>query len=105
MRRWLTEVGHKLVWQRIPRKTRRALLFSAAGLLAPAITPRAALSSPYIVVGALRTASGLGESARLCHDALKALGLPVYGIDVGPMLMQSDDAVPFEYADGRDLNG
>src|SRR5215813_10551290 len=96
---------HKEVWQRFPRGARRALLFSFAQALAPAITGGVRLSPPLIVVGALKTASGLGQSARLCHDALKALGLSVYGVDVGPMLMQSDDAVPFEYADGRHLNG
>jgi len=96
---------HKKVWQRFPRGARRALLFSFAEALAPATTGGRRLSLPLIVVGALKTASGLGQSARLCHDALKALGLPVYGVDVGPMLMQSDDAVPFEYADGRHLNG
>ena len=96
---------HKEVWQRLPRGARRELLFSFAQVLAPTITGGVRLSPPLIVVGALKTASGLGQSARLCHDALKALGLPVYGVDVGPMLMQSDDAVPFEYADGRHLNG
>ena len=33
-------------------------------------------------------ASGLGESARLCHDALKQTNLPVYGIDLTEWLMQ-----------------
>ena len=40
-----------------------------------------------IVVGSLNTSSGLGQSARLCHDALQDLGLPTYGIDIGPGLM------------------
>jgi glycosyltransferase involved in cell wall biosynthesis len=105
MLRSLLRDVHKAVWQRLPRGARRALLFSIAGTLAPAITGGMRLSPPLIVVGALKTASGLGQSARLCHDALKALGLPVYGVDVGPMLMQPDDAVPFVYSDGRHLNG
>ena len=81
------------------------MLFSAAGLLAPAITRRAELGAPFIVVGALRTASGLGESARLCHDALKVMGLPVYGIDIGSALRHHDASVPFEFEDGRQLTG
>ena len=104
MKKKLLDAGHRLVWQRIPRETRRAMLFSAARLLAPVITPRAQPAAPFIIVGALRAATGLGESARLCHDALKVLGLPVYGVDIGSVLRQQD-GVPFEFEDGRQLTG
>ncbi len=60
---------------------------------------------PIVVVGALGAASGLGQSARLCHDALKAAGLPVYGIDLSDALMQSRDGVKFSFVPGNALAG
>jgi glycosyltransferase involved in cell wall biosynthesis len=56
---------------------------------------------PVIVAGALRNASGLGESARLCHDALKPSGPPVFGIDLTVGLMQPLDHPDFAFTDGR----
>jgi glycosyltransferase involved in cell wall biosynthesis len=53
----------------------------------------------------LRTASGLGESARLCHDALKATGYEVFGVDLTSDLMQAFDYPEFAFADGRDVAG
>lgn len=94
---------HQHLWQRLPRAWRREALFRATALAAPKPTIACAAGLPIIVVGALKTASGLGQSARLCHDALKAAGLPVYGIDVTQLLMQVLDAPDFAYADGRDL--
>ena len=96
----LISLVHRAAWQRLPRSLRRSVVFSLADLLAPSISQgRSTERGPIIVIGALRTASGLGESARLCHDALKILGVPVFGIDIGPTLMQSDD-VDFEWPDG-----
>ena len=105
MRSTLVSIMHRAVWQRLPRSLRRSALFSLADLLAPRISESCRAAGPIIVVGPLRTASGLGESARLCHDALKILGLPVFAIDVAPILMQSDDGVEFEFADGRLVAG
>lgn len=105
MTRSLREGLHRHVWRRLPRAVRRSLLFSGAHLIAPRITTSAMLSAPVIVVGALRTASGLGESARLCHDAIKALGVPVFGIDIAAQLMQPVDDVAFDFTDGRHLVG
>ena len=96
---------HRAVWQRLPRRFRRAALFRVASMIAPRINQDAPLALPLIVVGSLNTASGLGQSARLCHDALQTLGLPTYGIDIGPGLMQPDDGVRFIHADGRGLTG
>jgi glycosyltransferase involved in cell wall biosynthesis len=73
--------------------------------MAPRPSYKAIAKLPIIVVGALRTASGLGESARLCHDALKAGGLPVFGIDLTAALMQPDDYTSFAFADGHALQG
>ena len=50
-------------------------------------------------------ASGLGESARLCHDALKQTNLPVYGIDLTEWLMQPTDFPDYSFIDGRSLEG
>jgi len=60
---------------------------------------------PFVVAGALRTASGLGESARLCHDAMKASAAPVFGIDITADLMQPRDGPDFDFAGGRDVDG
>ena len=105
MRQTLIDAGHRLVWQQLPRDLRRSLLFSTSSLLAPSISRKAALAAPFIVVGALRSATGLGESARLCLEALKVLGMPVYGIDIGPALMQPEANVAVEFEDGRHLMG
>lgn len=74
-------------------------------LIAPRPSPGAQASSPVIVVGALRTASGLGQSARLCHDALKAAGFDVYGVDLTATLRQPRDCPNFAFADGSALLG
>ena len=63
------------------------MLWRATAFLAP--RPGAASAvAPLLVAGAMRTSSGLGESARLCYQALVAQGLRSAAIDVGPMLMQ-----------------
>ena len=67
---------HRAIWQRLPRQFRRAALFRVASIIAPRINQDAPFAPPLIVVGSLKTASGLGQSARLCHDALRALELP-----------------------------
>lgn len=96
---------HSHIWQRLPRTLRRSALFHATALAAPKASPGIKAAFPIIVVGALRTASGLGQSARLCHDALKAAGLPVYGIDVTSLLMQVEDFPDFAFRDGRQITG
>ena len=95
---------HRHVWQRLPQQPRRTVLFYGAALAAPRPSPEADPALPLIVVGNFRSASGLGESARLCHDALKAAELPVFGIDLTSVLMQPDD-LGFDYADGRGIIG
>lgn len=59
--------------------------------IAPLPQDSARRVAPIIVAGAFRTASGLGESARLCHAALASAGLPVYGIDLTTELLQPVD--------------
>jgi glycosyltransferase involved in cell wall biosynthesis len=84
---------------------RRQLLFSTAALVAPRPTDGAKAREPIIVAGALRTASGLGEAARLSFDALRLAGGDVYGIDLSADLMQPVDAPKFDFANGQDLIG
>lgn len=93
------------IWRRVPRKTREALLCRVATWFAPTITPLAVAKEPIIVVGLLRTATGLGAAARACHDALKAAGLRVYGVDL--TLFSAHDAIltNFAFEDGREVVG
>lgn len=96
---------HRNVWQRLPRSWRREGLFRAAGLLASRPTIGARAAQPLIVAGAARTASGLGESARLCHMALKASGARVCGVDLTKALMQPTDAPGFACTGITELEG
>ena len=82
---------HRRIWQRLPRGLRRAVLLNATSLLAPRPDPDAAPVPPVFVVGYFRTASGLGESARLCDAACRALGLDTHSIDLSPDHMQPID--------------
>lgn len=94
---------HRHLWQKLPRQHRRAALFRAASLSAPRIAPKARACEPIIVVGTFRSASGLGESARLCRDALLAAGLGVHSIDITASMMQSEDLLD-EHSSQTDLN-
>ena len=96
---------HRRLWPLLPRGLRRSALFYATARAAPRPAPDTRAALPIVVAGALRTLSGLGESARLCHDALLAAGLPVYGIDLTAGLMQPDDHPGWSFADGRSLEG
>lgn len=105
MRKRILKFSHLHVWRRLPRGARRAALLRGSALIAPRPTLDAKAAAPIIVVGPLRAASGLGQGARACHDALKKAGLPVYGVDLTRALMQDDDYSGFEFADGRNLIG
>lgn len=101
----LKQTLHRHLWQRLPYQWRRSALFHASSLLAPRPTASAIPKPPVILAGPLRTASGLGQAARLCHDALKAAAeYPVFGVDLTSVLMQPKD-VEFAFADGRDHRG
>jgi glycosyltransferase involved in cell wall biosynthesis len=60
---------------------------------------------PIIVVGCLRSATGLGQSARLSYQALRSENVDVYGIDVSAPLMQPVDIPDFSFRDGRSIYG
>ncbi len=105
MRRQILKFAHLHLWRRLPRSARRAALLHLSSWLAPRITAESKALAPIIVVGPLRAASGLGEGARACHDALKRAGLPVYGIDLTRTLLYDDDYTDFTFNDGRELIG
>lgn len=62
-------------------------------LAAPARTPRellAAKAGPIVVAGLFRTASGIGESARSCADALEEAGIAHLCVDLSAAFNQVD---------------
>jgi len=78
-------------WRWLPRDLRRKALYGALDLTAPRATPFARLKpGPLIVGGQLTTASGLGESARLCLDALRTLGWDAGHADISRLFLRSD---------------
>jgi len=92
---------HRRLWQSLPQRWRRRVLFRLAGALAPLPGPRPApAAGPIYVAGALSTASGLGEAARLGLAALRASGCDVRAIDLSAALMQdgriADYPIPAE---------
>ena len=60
---------------------------------------------PIVVVGCFCSATGVGESARLCYQALRIGGVDVYGIDVSRVLMHPTDLADFDFRDGRSIRG
>jgi len=101
----LKQILHRLVWQRLPHRLRRQVLFRVSTIAALKPSPDARPSTPLIVVGPLRTASGIGQAARLCYQALQQAGLDVRGIDLTQALMQPLDHTSFEWLDGRSCQG
>lgn len=73
-------------------------------LAAPRPCDDAQPNEPLIVVGPLRTASGIGQAARLCYEALRRAGFDVRGIDLTKTLMHPVDHT-FEWIDGRSCHG
>lgn len=101
----LIRFAHRGLWRKLPRKLRRNLLLIGASAAAPRVVREVRAKGPVIVVGRLCNASGLGGVARACHDALKAEGIEVYGIDISRVLMCELDFPDFEFEDGRGLVG
>jgi glycosyltransferase involved in cell wall biosynthesis len=89
----LPSVGSFLhsTWRLLPRDLRRGALYGALDLTAPRASSAASLKpGPLIVGGQLTTASGLGESARLCLTALRDLGWNAGHADVSRFFLRSD---------------
>jgi glycosyltransferase involved in cell wall biosynthesis len=93
------------IWTQLPRRTRRSALFRLTALAAAKPSPDARPGEPIIVVGCLRSATGLGQSARLCYEALDAAGLDVYGVDVSSVLMQPLNLSNYIFRDGHSVRG
>jgi glycosyltransferase involved in cell wall biosynthesis len=67
------------------------VLYSAIDVVAPRATPTERLRpGPVIVGGQLTTASGLGESARLCLDALRRFGWDAGHLDISHLFLRAD---------------
>jgi glycosyltransferase involved in cell wall biosynthesis len=96
---------HRVLWQRLPRHARRAVLTGATRRLAPRPDRSAQPAEPIIIAGALRSSTGLGQSARLCYRALEAAGYDVRGIDMSVLFMQPTDLPGFTYRDGAGHEG
>lgn len=79
--------AHRL-WRLLPPQHRRQLISTVTTWLAPRPgLPPATIAAPGLaVVGELSRASGLGEAARVSLAALKPLGIPAYGVDIGSLL-------------------
>jgi glycosyltransferase involved in cell wall biosynthesis len=70
---------------------RRKLLYGAIDLVAPKAEPAWRLrAGPVTVGGVLSTANGLGESARLCLEALRAIGWNAGHLDVSSLFLRPD---------------
>lgn len=88
MRATVMGLLHTQIWQRLPYGLRRAALFRTASALAPRFAPGAMAGPPFTVVGAFRASSGLGASARLCLEALRATGVKATALDITAALRQ-----------------
>ncbi len=92
----LSKVLHKL-WRALPREFRRKALYGVIDVIAPRATALSRLRpGPLAIGGQLSTASGLGESARLCLDAVRALGWEAHHVDVSAFFLRPDlpDPIP-----------
>jgi glycosyltransferase involved in cell wall biosynthesis len=85
----LIDWAHRHLWQSLPRRWRRRGVELVGSALAPRPDPRPKRAvAPFYVAGALSTASGLGESARLCLKTLGAAGYDARGIDLSDAFRQ-----------------
>ncbi len=71
-------------WRALPRGPRRAALLRSAALLAPRPDRNPPPAAPgCAVAGELDRASGIGEGARLCLEALERAGVPCWPVRPG----------------------
>ena len=75
------------LWRGLPTGFRRRLLARATGWVAPRPTPQVGPATPGIAIaGEFSRASGLGEGARLMAEAARRLDIPVWTIDLPPLI-------------------
>jgi hypothetical protein len=91
------------IWKTLPLQVRHSLLLLSR-FVAPTIdqTPSSAIE-PIIVAGLLSTASGTGEAARLCLEALRFSERSASGIDLSGTFQQHD--LKWTHPDARGGNG
>jgi glycosyltransferase involved in cell wall biosynthesis len=82
-------LAHRL-WRLLPQKLRRQAFNSLTTFAAPRPDRAPPGGPPVAVVGAFRSASGLGEGARLAYAALAASGFEPAGFDVSAALDQCE---------------
>jgi glycosyltransferase involved in cell wall biosynthesis len=76
-----------LLWRGFPPILRRRAFAQATGWMAPRPSPKSGpATSGIAIAGELTRASGLGESARLMAAAAGEIGLPVWTIDLPPLV-------------------
>jgi glycosyltransferase involved in cell wall biosynthesis len=93
------------LWRVVPRNAANSILRNVSLSLAPLPNSNLQSKVPIVVAGYLSEVSGLGNAARACHDAIKADGLPVYGIDLTQLFFRRSNHPEFEFQDGRELSG
>ncbi len=100
-----SRLAHTHLWQRLPKRLRRAGLERAASLLAPRPSPNPHAGRMVVVAGVLRAATGLGQSARYCRQALASLGEPVETADVSDAFLAASSQVPVDPSDAASSDG
>ena len=89
------------VWQRLPRELRQRILLKLGEVFAPRPGTDQLLPIEHLIVaGILQTRSGIGESARLCLQALTTGDFNVTGVDLSAILGQPCDQ-PFPGPEGN----
>lgn len=72
------------MWRLLPPTARRYGLARLGAYLAPSITPFPPIDSTVIIGGEVKRASGLGEGARVMHQALEKHHVASYLLDISP---------------------
>ena len=85
---WRSRV-HEL-WRLLPSEPRRAALYTLTSMLAPRPRHDAIGGTPVTVAGLMRSTTGIGEGARLCLAALKALDIKPASLDFSERLDLAD---------------
>jgi glycosyltransferase involved in cell wall biosynthesis len=89
------------VWEALPRKLRRELLFGGMSALAPRISkPEPAGAGSLTVAGYFAATTGLGEGARRMLEAMHAQGLSPIAADLTSAHRQGPPGQPFTIPPG-----
>ncbi len=105
MRVAASRLAHTHLWQRLPKRLRRAGLERLASWLAPRPATRPVAGRSVVVAGVLRATTGLGQSARYCRQALVALGEAVETADVSDVFLAASSQLPAEVPNGAPSGG